>query len=51
MRRTIRIVAVLALVASTVTVAGCQGSVGVGLGVGVPVGARGRMTVGASQWF
>ena len=51
MRRTIRIVAVLALVASTLSLAGCAGSVGVGLGVGMPVGAHGRMNVGVSQWF
>jgi hypothetical protein len=47
----VRIAAILALVVSTFWVNGCNGaSVGVGMSVGVPVGTRGYMSVGASRW-
>jgi hypothetical protein len=51
MRRVIRLVGMLALLVSTLSVNGCGGgAVGVGMSVGVPVGTRGYMSVGASRW-
>jgi hypothetical protein len=51
MRRVVRIAAMLALMVSMFSVNGCNGgSVGVGMSVGVPVGTRGYMSVGASRW-
>ena len=51
MRRTIRIVGVLALLVSMLSLAGCSGDVGVGVSVGVPVGNYGYMSVGTSRWY
>jgi hypothetical protein len=51
MRRVFRIAGVLALLVSMLSVNGCGGgSVGVGMSVGVPVGTRGYMSVGATRW-
>jgi hypothetical protein len=51
MRRALRAAAVLALVISTLSLAGCSGNVGVGLSVGVPIGNHGYMSVGTSRWY
>jgi hypothetical protein len=51
MRRYLRMMAVLALVVSTLSLSGCSGNVGVGLSVGVPVGNHGYMSVGTSRWY
>jgi len=51
MRRVFRVAGMLALVVSMLSVDGCGGgTVGVGMSVGVPVGTRGYMSVGASRW-
>jgi hypothetical protein len=44
-----RLMLVSVLACSTV-VAGCSGSVGVGVSVGVPIGNHGYMSVGTSRW-
>ena len=31
--------------------AGCQGNVGVGMSVGVPVGSHGHISVGGHRWL
>jgi len=31
--------------------AGCQGNVGVGMSVGVPVGNHGHMSIGGHRWL
>jgi hypothetical protein len=51
MRRICRSVAVTALLLASLTLAGCDGNVGVGLSVGVPVGSHGRMSVGGTRWL
>lgn len=39
------------LLASSTLIAGCNGNVGVGLNVGVPIGNHGYMSVGTSRWL
>jgi hypothetical protein len=51
MRKVLRAAAVLALVMSTLSLAGCSGNVGVGVSVGVPIGNHGYMSVGTSRWY
>jgi hypothetical protein len=51
MRRVLRAAAVLAIVISTLSLAGCSGNVGVGVSVGVPIGNHGYMSVGTSRWY
>jgi hypothetical protein len=51
MRRVVRIIALTALLAATVSLGGCSGNVGVGLSVGVPIGNHGYMSVGGSRWY
>ncbi len=50
MRRANRIIAVLAVVLTSLSLAGCNGNVGVGVSVGVPVGNHGYMSVGGTRW-
>jgi hypothetical protein len=39
------------LFASTLSLGGCAGNVGVGVSVGVPIGNHGYMSVGSGRWF
>ena len=39
------------LLASSALIAGCNGNVGVGLSVGVPIGNHGHMSVGTHRWL
>jgi predicted small secreted protein len=39
------------LLASSALIAGCNGNVGIGLNVGVPIGNHGYMSVGTSRWL
>jgi len=39
------------LLASNALLAGCNGNVGIGLNVGVPIGNHGYMSVGTSRWL
>ncbi len=50
MRRANRIIAVIALVLTSLSLAGCSGNVGVGVSVGVPVGNHGYVSVGGTRW-
>ncbi len=50
MRKAIRMTAIIALLLTSLTLAGCSGNVGVGLSVGVPVGNHGYMSVGGTRW-
>ena len=47
----LRRVAILALCASCLLMTGCDGNVGVGMSVSVPVGSNGRVHVGGSRWY
>lgn len=51
MRRGIRIAGLVALFASMLVLAGCEGNVGVGLSIGVPVGSHGYVSIGGSRWY
>ena len=50
MRKARRFVAVMALLLASLSLAGCDGNVGVGVSVGVPVGSHGYMSVGGTRW-
>ena len=50
MRKTNRLVAVLAVLLTSLSLASCNGNVGVGVSVGVPVGNHGYMSVGGTRW-
>jgi len=51
MREFLRLIAWIALLASTVALNGCNTNVGVGMSVGVPVGRSGYMSVGGTRWL
>ncbi|MGI9201804.1 MAG: hypothetical protein ACR2QL_12135 [Woeseiaceae bacterium] len=51
MRKLKRTIALVALLMTALSLAGCDGNVGVGVSVGVPVGSHGHMRVGASRWY
>jgi hypothetical protein len=42
--------AFLTVLLTSLLLGGCEGTVGVGMSVGVPVGSHGYMTVGGSRW-
>jgi predicted small secreted protein len=50
MRKAKRAVAVIAVLLTSLSLAGCDGNVGVGVSVGVPVGSHGYMSVGGTRW-
>lgn len=50
MTKTNRRVALAALFMTMFSLAGCDGNVGVGLSVGVPIGNHGYMSVGGTRW-
>ena len=50
MRKVNRLVAVVAVILTSLSLAGCDGNVGVGVSVGVPVGNHGYMSVGGTRW-
>lgn len=45
-----RRIAILSLMITSLFLAGCDGNVGVGLSVGVPIGDHGYMSVGGTRW-
>ena len=51
MTKRIRWALVMLLVLCSMTLAGCQGNVGVGMSVGVPVGNNGFVSVGGHRWL
>jgi len=46
-----RTIALVVLLMTTLSLAGCDGNVGVGVSVGVPVGSHGYMRVGGTRWY
>jgi len=50
MKKTRRFLALVAVLLTTLSLAGCDGNVGVGVSVGVPVGNHGYVSVGGSRW-
>lgn len=50
MNMTRRIVALVAVAAATLSLAGCSSNVGIGMSVGIPIGDHGYMSVGGSRW-
>ena len=42
---------VLVLAVVTLMLGGCNGNVGVGVSVGVPIGDNGYLSVGSGRWF
>ncbi len=46
-----RLIAVIAILLTSLSLAGCDGNVGVGVSVGVPVGSHGYARVGTSRWY
>lgn len=39
------------LLLTSLMLAGCDGNVGVGISVGVPIGDHGYMSVGGNRWY
>jgi hypothetical protein len=50
MKKINRIIALATLLLTTLSLAGCDGNVGIGMSVGIPVGDHGYMSVGGSRW-
>lgn len=50
MKKIKRIIALATVLMMTLSLAGCDGNVGVGLSVGVPIGNHGYMSVGGTRW-
>lgn len=42
---------IILLALASLSIAGCSGSVGVGMSVGVPIGNSGYMRVGGGRWY
>jgi hypothetical protein len=51
MSRANRLIAVIAILLTSLSLAGCDGNVGVGVSVGVPVGSHGYARVGGTRWY
>jgi predicted small secreted protein len=51
MRKANRIISVIAILLTSLSLAGCDGNVGVGVSVGVPVGSHGYARVGGTRWY
>lgn len=50
MKKAFKKILLVSLLASSSLLASCNGSVGVGLSVGVPIGDHGYMSLGTSRW-
>ena len=51
MKKLTKTIAWLVLFLSCLLLTGCDGNVGVGMSVGVPVGNHGYMSVGSHRWL
>jgi predicted small secreted protein len=51
MKKAKKAIALVAVLLTTLSLAGCNGNVGVGVSVGVPVGSHGRVSVGGTRWL
>jgi hypothetical protein len=50
MRAVVRIMAMIVLAISSLSLTSCGGRVGVGMSVGIPVGNHGFVSVGTGRW-
>lgn len=50
MQKANRVIAVIAILLTSLSLVGCSGNVGVGVSVGVPVGNHGYVSVGGTRW-
>jgi hypothetical protein len=50
-RKCLRAASLSLLLVATLSLSGCNGNVGVGISVGVPIGNHGYMSVGGSRWY
>lgn len=50
MRKFVRKISACTVVATMLSLSGCNGNVGVGISVGVPVGNHGYVSVGTGRW-
>jgi predicted small secreted protein len=51
MKKVKRTIALITVLLTTLSLAGCDGNVGIGMSVGVPVGSHGRVSVGGTRWL
>ena len=51
MRKYLRKTGFILLILASLLMSGCNGNVGVGMSVGVPVGNHGYMSVGTGRWY
>lgn len=51
MKRRRQWIALALLGLACLALTGCDGNVGVGLSVGVPIGDHGHMSIGTGRWF
>lgn len=51
MKRTTRRLAAVLLALGCLLLSGCDGSVGVGINVGVPIGNNGHLSIGTGRWY
>lgn len=45
-----RMLMLVAVLLTSLSLAGCDGNVGIGMSVGVPIGNHGYMSVGGTRW-
>lgn len=50
-RKVFKKMCVIALLASSAMLAGCDANIGVGVNVGVPIGNHGYMSLGTNRWY
>ena len=50
MKKEGRRIACISIMLVSLLLAGCDGNVGIGLSVGVPIGNHGHMSVGGTRW-
>ena len=46
-----RMITLVAILLTSLTLASCSGNVGVGMSIGVPIGNHGHMSVGGTRWL
>ena len=51
MQKFLRKIAFILLVLASLVLTGCDGNIGVGMSVGVPIGNHGYMSVGGHRWY
>ena len=51
MRKQFRRIAFVLLLLASLLMTGCNGNLGIGMSVGVPIGNHGYMRVGGGRWY